>query len=112
MPVGGLWAACGLLQGSISTSSNMQNAVWLPHRMLSHHTVSSPVASLGLYLCGLAGTKVIPGFGIHPWWSHLHASSQGATWQQLLEAPSQEQVQQAINILSNTDPVTNSGVQG
>lgn len=52
---------------------------------------------------------MIPGFGIHPWWSHLHASSQGDTWQQLLEAPVQEQVQQAIDILEHVDPVTNSG---
>lgn len=56
-----------------------------------------------------AGDKVIPGFGIHPWWSHLHASSQGDAWPQLLEAPSQEQLQQALDILSHADPVTNSG---
>eukprot|EP00879_Flechtneria_rotunda_P013455 GHRR01014049.1.p1 GENE.GHRR01014049.1~~GHRR01014049.1.p1 ORF type:complete len:410 (+),score=116.67 GHRR01014049.1:85-1314(+) len=57
----------------------------------------------------LADYKVIPGFGIHPWWAHLHASSHGNNWQELLEALSQEQLQQAINILSNNDPVTNSG---
>lgn len=56
-----------------------------------------------------AGSKVIPGFGIHPWWAHLHASSQGSTWQQLLEAPSQQQLQAALDILTHTDPVTNSG---
>jgi len=56
-----------------------------------------------------SGSKVVPGFGIHPWWSHLHASSQGDSWQQLLEAPSQQQLQAALDILSTTDPVTNSG---
>lgn len=62
-----------------------------------------------LQLHKLAGDKVIPGFGIHPWWSHLHASSQGNTWPQLLEAPSPEQLQRALEILSHADPVTNSG---
>lgn len=58
---------------------------------------------------GPTGPKVVPGFGIHPWWSHLHASSAGDTWQQLLEAPSPEQLQAAIDILAQHDPVTNSG---
>ena len=65
------------------------------------HPLSKPLA--------YPGSKVIPGFGIHPWWSHLHASSQGDSWQQLLEAPSEQQLQQALHILSTTDPVTNSG---
>ena len=43
--------------------------------------------------------KVIPGFGIHPWWSHLHASSVGATWEQLLEAPSDGDVAHAVAVL-------------
>lgn len=59
--------------------------------------------------CWRPGSKVIPGFGIHPWWAHLHASSQGSTWQDLLEAPSPEQLQQAVDILRHHDPVTNSG---
>jgi hypothetical protein len=33
-----------------------------------------------------AGRKVIPGFGIHPWWSHLHGSSAG-TYSSALGAP-------------------------
>lgn len=36
-----------------------------------------PMLCLNFSLCHHAGPKVIPGFGIHPWWSHLHASPAG-----------------------------------
>jgi Tat protein secretion system quality control protein TatD with DNase activity len=43
---------------------------------------------------------VIPGFGIHPWWSHLHGSGVGSTWEELLEGPSPDEVARAIGILT------------
>jgi hypothetical protein len=46
-----------------------------------------------------AGTKVLPGFGIHPWWAHLHGSSLGSSWNDLLEASTAEQLDLALNIL-------------
>lgn len=76
---------------------------------LAQHSRMTPLPAPRQHRTYHAGDKVIPGFGIHPWWSHLHASSQGDAWPQLLEAPSQEQLQQALHILSHADPVTNSG---
>lgn len=88
----------------------MQAVLQLQSSHLAAMSVSYDVDwEIMLQLHQLAGSKVVPGFGIHPWWSHLHASSQGDSWQQLLEAPSQQQLQAALDILSTTDPVTNSG---
>jgi TatD DNase family protein len=46
-----------------------------------------------------ASCRVIPGFGIHPWWSHLHASAAGAAWPDLLEGRSADDVAEAVGIL-------------
>jgi hypothetical protein len=34
------------------------------------------------------------------WWSHLHASSLGSTWEELLEAPSPEELARALEVLT------------
>lgn len=34
------------------------------------------------------------------WWSHLHGSSVGATWEELLEGPSPEEISKAISMLT------------
>ncbi|KAF8063711.1 scn1 [Scenedesmus sp. PABB004] len=60
-------------------------------------------------LARLAAPKVLPGFGIHPWWAHLHASAVGDTWPDLLEARAPGDVDAAIAILAHHDPVTDSG---
>lgn len=35
--------------------------------------------------------KVVPAFGVHPWWAHLHASSEGGRVQDLLEGGNPEE---------------------
>lgn len=43
--------------------------------------------------------KTIPAFGIHPWWSHLHASQPNQHLSDVLEAKSEEQIKEAVEKL-------------
>lgn len=57
-----------------------------------------------IYLLWHSGSKVIPGYGIHPWWSHLHASSVGHTFQDVIDASTTSELYQALEALSEQRP--------
>lgn len=70
-------------------------------------------------LAELGGDRVVPAFGIHPWWAHLHGAEEeeeeeegGSSMRSLLEAPDEEEMQAALRSVSLAAAEGRLGIYG